>query len=448
MTEFLQRTVDFIWGVPLLVFILGANFILLAHSKFLPLKGFVHAIKLLTVKKEEEKNAEGQISHFQALCNALAATIGLGNISGVAIAISTGGPGALVWMWIAAFLGMNMKFFECAVAQLHRGHDYKGEVQGGAMYVIENALPKSFKPLAMFFAICGLVGTLSLFQINQLAQYGEVYYGIDRWMSGVFFSSLTAVILFGGLKRISQFCTLIVPFMSIFYFIVVAVIMFKNFDKFPHVFSLIFKEAFKPSAAFGGIAGYGFIHILTTGMKRATFSNEAGIGTAPLAHSNSRTAEPISEGYVAMLEPFLDTILSCSLTAFAILLTYPEGAPQGMSGIQLTTSSFTIHLGIWGQHFLAMNIVLFAFATMIGMANYNQKCWDYLFKGRWGLNDKTFLTVYCGSIMLGAVIPLINVLNLMDIAFALMSVPNIFACVYLAKNVTKELEVYNSKTKM
>jgi AGCS family alanine or glycine:cation symporter len=285
----------------------------LAHSKFLPLKGFVHAIKLLTLKKDDAvQEAEGQISHFQALCNALAATIGLGNISGVAIAISTGGPGALVWMWIAAFLGMNMKFFECAVAQLHRGRDYKGEVQGGAMYVIENALPKSFKPLAIFFAVCGLVGTLSLFQINQLAQYGEVYYGVDRWMSGVFFSLLTAAILFGGLKRISQFCTLIVPFMSVFYFIVVAIIMVINFDKFPHVFNLIFRDAFNPSAAFGGIAGYEFIHILTTGMKRATFSNEAGIGTAPLAHSNSRTAEPISEGYVAMLEPFLDTILSCS----------------------------------------------------------------------------------------------------------------------------------------
>ncbi len=445
MTELLQTLVDFIWGPPLLGFIFIANIILVSYSRFLPLKGFVHAVKLLAEKKEESTEAEGQISHFQAFCNAIAATVGLGNISGVAIAISMGGPGALFWMWVAAFFGMNTKFFECAVAQLHRGKDYKGEVQGGAMYVIEKAMPKSFKPLAWLFAICGLIGTLSLFQINQLAQYGETYYGMNAWVSGIIFSVMTALVLMGGLKGISRFCTFIVPVMSVIYFIVVAVILFKNYERIPYILNLVFGEALKPSSAFGGIVGYSFVHILTIGMKRATFSNEAGIGTAPMAHSNSKTSEPISEGYVAMLGPFLDTIIVCSLTAFAILVTFPEGAPLGMSGIQLTTLAFTNHLGIWGQHFLAITIVLFATSTMIGMANYNQKCWDYLFKGRWGLGDKTFLTVYSGSIFLGALVPMINVINLMDIAFALMTVPNIIATVYLAKKVQIELALYNAK---
>jgi alanine or glycine:cation symporter, AGCS family len=448
MSELLQTTVEYIWGLPLLIFIFTANIILVSHSKFLPVKGFIHAIKLLTEKKEADLSAEGQISHFQAFCNAIAATIGLGNISGVAVAIATGGPGALFWMWIAAIFGMNTKFFECAVAQLYRGKDYKGDTQGGAMYVIERALPTRLRPLAIMFAICGLIGTLSLFQINQLAQYGESFYDIDKFYSGIIFSVLTALVLLGGLKSISRFCSLVVPFMSVIYFLVVSTIMIINIQHVPKIFLLVFTEALSPSSAFGGIVGYGFLHILTIGMKRATFSNEAGIGTAPMAHSNSKTSEPISEGYVAMLGPFLDTIIVCSLTAFAILVTFPDGAPKSLSGIELTTSAFIHHLGAYGRHFLAITITLFALSTMIGMANYNQKCWDYLFKGRWGLRDKSFMLIYSGSILVGAIIPMTNVVNLMDISFAMMTIPNIIATVYLAKKVKQELVNYNRRQKL
>jgi alanine or glycine:cation symporter, AGCS family len=445
MTEVLQRLVDFIWGLPLLGFIFTANIILVYHSRFLPLKGMVHAISLLGHKKEDAPEAEGQISHFQALCNAIAATVGLGNISGVAIAIATGGPGALFWMWVAALFGMNTKFFEVTIALLYRGRDYKGEVQGGAMYVIEKALPKSFKPLAWMFAICGFCGTFTLFQINQLALYGETYYGLDKMMVGVVFAVLTGIVLLGGLKGISRFCEIVVPIMSVLYFVVVAVILINNIDKAPAIFGSIFREALNPSSAFGGILGYGFLHILTTGTKRATFSNESGIGTAPMAHSNSKTNEPISEGYVAMLGPFIDTIIVCSLTAFAILVTFPQGAPEGVSGIQLTTLAFTEHMGIWGQHFLAVSIMMFALSTMIGVANYNHKCWDYIFKGRWFFKDKAFILVFCGSLLVGAVVPMENVVNFMDIAFALMTIPNIIATVYLAKKVKTELDIYNLK---
>jgi AGCS family alanine or glycine:cation symporter len=219
MSEFLQNAADFIWGLPLLVFIFIVNIILIYHSKFLPLRGFIHAIKLLGEKKEESSEAEGEISHFEAFCNAIAATVGLGNISGVAVAIATGGPGALFWMWVAAFCGMNTKFFECSVAQLYRGRDYRGDVQGGAMYVIEKALSPKLRFLSYMFAICGLIGTLSLFQINQIADYGETYYGVSKLISGIIFSLMTFLVLLGGLKGISKFCSSVVPVMSVLYFI-------------------------------------------------------------------------------------------------------------------------------------------------------------------------------------------------------------------------------------
>lgn len=444
MSEFLQSASDYIWGIPLLGFIFIANVILAYYSRFLPLRGIWHALKLLTEKKEQSAQAEGQISHFQAFCNAIAGTVGLGNISGVAVAIATGGPGALMWMWIAAIFGMNTKFFECTVAQMYRGKDHRGEIQGGAMYVIESQLPK-LRILGIFFAICGLIGTLSLFQINQLAQFAKTQYGVPEWNSGVVFGILVALILWRGLTGITRACSVIVPMMSLLYFITIMVIIVMNYVHIPRIIQLIFSEAFNPSSAFGGITGYGFMHILTTGMKRATFSNEAGIGTAPMAHSNSKTSEPISEGYVAMLGPFLDTIIVCSLTAFAILVTFPEGAPQGINGVTLSTLAFTTHLGIWGKHLLAVAIILFAFSTMLGMANYNQKCWDYLFRGRWGMGQRTFVLIYSGSLLLGAVTPMMNVVNLMDIAFALMTVPNIIATVYLAGRVKTQLDIYNHK---
>lgn len=448
MTEFLQIAVDFIWGIPLLSFIFIANIILVWHSRFLPLKGFTHAVKVLFNIKQVDEASEGQLSQFQSFCNAIAATVGLGNISGVAIAISLGGPGALFWMWIAALFGMNTKFFECTVAQLYRGRDYKGEVQGGAMYVIERALPRSFIPLAYMFAICGIIGTLGLFQINQLAQYAQTNYAFPEWIMGIIVMLITALVLLGGLRSIARFCSITVPVMSVLYFSVVLIILILNFDEVPKVFNLIFSEALSPSSAFGGITGYGFMHILITGMKRATFSNEAGIGTAPMAHSNSKTSEPISEGYVAMLGPFLDTIVVCSLTGFSILVSFPEGPPQGLSGIDLTAQAFTQHLGVWGQHFLAITIALFALSTIIGMANYGYKCWDFLFKGRWGLTDKVFLIFYSSSILVGALLPLMNVINIMDIAFALMTIPNIIATVILAGKVKQELIIYNRKNNL
>jgi AGCS family alanine or glycine:cation symporter len=445
MSALLSEIAGFVWGLPLLIFLGSANLILLYHSKLLPLRGFNHAIRLVRGKvHHEDPETEGQLTHFQALCNALAATIGLGNISGVAIAIYQGGPGAIFWMWIAAILGMNTKFFECTLAVLFRGKDYKNEIQGGPMYFIEKGMGKNFKFLAILFAIFGVVGTLSLFQINQLAHFVSHNYHVPNYLTGLFFTVSIIYILFGGLKRISSFTSKIVPLMSALYVLLCLVIIALNMDKIPSIFVNIFSQALTGKAIGGGALGYGILHILKIGVKRAAFSNEAGIGTAPMAHGNAKTSEPVSEGYVAMLGPFIDTIVVCTLTAVTILISFNADA-ENLNGINLTTYAFTNVLGVSGKHLLGIIILMFSFSTMIGMANYCEKCWNYLFKGRKYFGTKTFIIYYGASLAFGAVVKMADIVNLIDIAYALMAVPNILGTVYLAGKVKKKLKEYNQK---
>ena len=445
MLNILESISSFLWGTPLLVFLLTANLILIYYSKLLPLNGFIHAIKLV-FKKEDDDLVEGQLTHFEALSNALAATIGMGNIAGVAVAIYQGGPGAIFWMWVSALVGMNTKFFECTLAVLYRGKDYQGEVQGGPMYTIEKGMGEKFKPLAIMFAVFGLVGTLALFQINQLASFLKTSYSVDTMISGLVFSIVLIYILLGGLKRIAQFTSKVVPLMAFLYVSLCLVILIKNYDLIIPTFSSIFSHAFGLNSAVGGITGYAIMHVIQTGVKRAAFSNEAGIGTAPMAHGNAKTNEPIAEGYVAMVGPFIDTILVCTLTALTILIGIKGAGELGsLNGINLTTFAFTNELGEFGRHALCIIIFLFAFSTMIGMANYNKKCWDYLFKGKYKLTDKTFIAFYGLAIAIAAIIKMNMVIAVIDICYALMAVPNIIVTVYLAKQVKVKLKEYNKK---
>ncbi|MBG60144.1 MAG: sodium/alanine symporter [Peredibacter sp.] len=449
INELLSEIVSLVWGTPLLIFLLVANLILLFFSKLIPIRGLGHAISLVS-GKHSTGEAEGQITHFQALSNALAATIGLGNIAGVAVAIYQGGPGAVFWMWISALLGMNTKFFECTLSVMFRGKDYQGEVQGGPMYYIENGMGKSYKFFAFLFALFGLVGTLALFQINQLASFLETSYSVDTTITGMLFAVLTVYILLGGLKRISSVTSKVVPLMSVLYVILCLVILAVNSEKVFPMFISIFESAFGFGQVAGGISGYALMHVIQTGVKRAAFSNEAGIGTAPMAHGNAKTNEPISEGYVAMLGPLIDTIIVCTLTALAILVGIESVNMNTieLNGINLTAFAFTKSLGEFGKHSLGIVIFLFSFSTMIGMANYNKKCWDYLFKGRWNLGDKTFILFYGLSIGIGAVIKMSAVVNIIDICYALMAIPNIVATVFLAGKVKTALAKYNTKFKI
>ncbi len=443
MSMLLSKMASLVWGMPLLIFLIVSSLTLLYHSKFIPLLGFRHSVKLIN-KKSDRDYEKGEVSHFEALCNALAATIGLGNISGVAIAIYQGGAGAIFWMWLAAFLGMNTKFFECTLAVLYRGKDFEGKTQGGPMYYIEKGMSKKYKFMAYIFAICGLIGTLALFQINQLSAFIDTEYKIESHFTGMIFAAIIFYILLGGLKRISQFTSKVVPLMSVLYIVLCTVILALNYDKILVTFSSIFIEALSGKSVAGGTLGYTVIHIMKTGIKRAAFSNEAGIGTAPMAHGNAKTEEPISEGYVAMLGPFIDTIIVCTLTALTILVSL-DSSMEGLNGINLTSTVFQKNLGEFGKHALGVIILLFSFSTMIGMANYNKKCWDYLFKGRFNLGNKSFIIFYSLSLLFGAMIKMSSVIDLIDIAYALMAIPNIIAVLYLAPKVKAKLKKYNTK---
>lgn len=439
----LQTAVDFVWGMPLVIFLLsaGAYFLVLSRGRTFFYVG--HAFRLL-FKGNPHQKGEGQISAWQALSNELAATIGLGNISGVAVAIVQGGPGAVFWMWIAAAVGMNTKFFECTLSVMKRGKDYRGETQGGPMYSLMTLNKPWAKALAYLFTICGLVGTLSMFQINQLAHFFSSQYNVPQIGSGLLLAVVLAVILAGGLRRIAAVCGVFVPFMAIFYSAVSIFILLLNFDRVGDLFVSIFEHAFTGVAVWGGFSGKAVSEIMKVGLKRATFSNEAGLGTSAMAHSNVQTSEPVTEGFVASLSPFFDTIVGCTLTALVILLAY-DPSMAGQNGIQLSISAFNKSIPVWGVHFLGFAIFMFGFSTMIGCANYNQKCWDFLFRGRWGLGRKTFIVWYCLTIVVGSVLALEDVINIIDLGYGIMAVPNIVLLVYFSKDITREINRYIDK---
>ncbi len=446
------------WGLPLIALLVGGGLILMFFSRLLPFTGFTHALRLTLGKYHHpgDSNDPGQLTHFKALCNALAATVGLGNIGGVAIALSTGGPGAIFWMWLAAIIGMNTKFFECTLAVMYRGKDHTGQVQGGPMYVIDNALPHWLKPLAVFFAICGLVGTTAMYTANETTKFIHTSWlgmtkettvlwmdmPIDKLLIGAMLAALVTYVLSGGIKRLARWTCSLVPIMCFFYTLAALSVIALNFDAVPEAFASIFIKAFSPDAVIGGAQGT-IVMVLITGIKRAAFSNEAGIGTAPMAHSNAKTTEPISEGLVAMLGPLIDTLIVCTMTALVILVTLTPDDYVGRTGVVITSQAFSNTFGGWGTHGLGVAVLLFGFSTMIGMANYNLKCWDYLFRGRFGRGP--FLLWFAFTLVLGAAASHKNVITLIDSAYALMAIPTMTSTLILAPKVTKALRAYKQK---
>jgi alanine or glycine:cation symporter, AGCS family len=448
------------WGPPLVILLVGGGLALMIFSRLLPFTGFMHAVRLTLGKYHHPGDADdpGQISHFKALCNALAATVGLGNIAGVAVAINQGGPGAIFWMWVTALIGMNTKFFECSLAVMYRGHDHTGQVQGGPMYVIENALPHYFKPLAIFFALCGLIGTTAIFTANQTTSFihdvwaaqitsDALWLGMsrDKFIIGIALAVLITYVLLGGLKRLANWTSAMVPAMCVFYVVGALAALAMKIEAVPDAFATIFTEAFKIESATGGFMGWITV-VLITGVKRAAFSNEAGIGTAPMAHSNAKTTEPISEGLVAMLGPMIDTLIVCTMTALVILVFVPPNEFNQHEKILLTRHAFDQAYGPIGTHGLGIAVALFGFSTMIGMANYNAKCFNYLAKYHLGKAGKyIFLAWFAVTLILGAVLPPGDIINLVDSAYALMAIPTMISTLILAPRVTKALREYKRK---
>ena len=444
--DFFAAFSSWIWDWPLLILLIGGGIYFLVQSRFTPFFHFGHAINVLRGKYDDEKD-EGEISHFQALSSAVAATVGMGNISGVAIAIVAGGPGAIFWMWITALIGMATKYYTCTLAVMFRGKDEDGKTLGGPMYVITEGLGKKWKPLAAFFAVAGLAGTLPAFSANQLTQtivdvfvYDESMIEDAKLYIGIGVAILSAFVIFGGLKRIANVASRLVPFMVILYFMSVVYILFKQSEFVPEMFKLIFTDAFSGKAAAGGVLGY----LILTAVKRAAFSNEAGLGTAPMMHGNAKTDEPVREGLVAMLGPAIDTILVCTLTALAILSTgvWKTG---GENGISLTLKAFdhAIPFGI-GSWILTLAIFVFAFSTMFSYSYYGTTCLGFLTKPKYG---KYYNYLFVVSIVVASIIKLDFAINLIDSAFALMAIPTVLSAVLLSGHVNKATKAYFSKLK-
>ncbi|NND12278.1 MAG: alanine:cation symporter family protein [Flavobacteriaceae bacterium] len=435
---------SWIWDWPLLVLLIGGGLFFLFQSRFTPFLHFGHALNVLRGKYDDDKD-EGEISHFQALSSAVAATVGMGNISGVAIAIVTGGPGAIFWMWITAFIGMATKFYTCTLAVMFRDNDEEGNTLSGPMYVITEGLGKKWKPLAAFFAIAGLVGTLPAFSANQLTQaivdvfvYDEKMIDDAKLYIGIVVAILTAIVIFGGLKRIANVASRLVPFMVILYFLSVIYILYVQSEFVPEMFKLIFTDAFSGKAAAGGVLGY----LILTAVKRAAFSNEAGIGTAPMMHGNAKTDEPVREGLVAMLGPAIDTILVCTLTALAILSTgvWKTGAENGIS-LTLKAFDHAIPFGI-GSWILTLAIFVFAFSTMFSYSYYGTSCLGFLTKPKYG---KYYNYIFVVAIVIASVVKLDFAINLIDSAFALMAIPTVLSAVLLSGHVNKAVKAYFSR---
>ncbi len=447
LDEFLGKFAEFMWGTPLLVLLLGGGIFLTIYSRLIPFRYFGHAIQILRGKYDDE-NDPGAIPHYQALSSALASTVGMGNISGVAVAIQTGGPGALFWMWVSAIVGMATKFFTCTLAIMYRGRDDQGIIQGGPMYVIEEGLGNRFKPLAILFSIAGLFGCLSLFQVNQLTQIirDELFQPIHLFSSyphlgnavvGIVCAVFVGIVAFGGIKRIGLVASRMVPAMVVLYLSAGIFILIQNISVIPELLSQIVSDAFSGNAVFGGAVGL----VIITGVRRAAFSNEAGIGTEAMAHGAAKTNEPIREGLVAMLGPFIDTILVCSITAF-VILSSGVWIQSEANGVSLTTMAFTHELGETGKYLLLACVFIFSISTMLGYSYYGSKCTGYLF----GVKYKSwYRVVYVLSLILGAMISLDLVINFLDGMFAIMAIPTVISTLVLAPKVMTAAKLYFEK---
>lgn len=438
IAEVLRVAVAYAWGPPLLVLLMGGGTVLLIYSRFLPFLRLRQTLDILR-GRYEKSGAPGEISQFQAVSTALAATVGMGNIGGVAIAITQGGPGALFWMWVAAIVGMATKFFACTLSIMYRGPDSKGNLQGGPMYYIEQGLGKTFKPLAVMFSACGMIGCLGMFQSNQVAEIMESAYGVGRSWTGILLVAVVAVVILGGVMRIARVASLLVPAMCVLYLVCAAYIALMNLHRVPEVFQQIFRDAFTGTAAVGGAAGIGFFTVVQTGIKRAAFSNEAGIGTSPMAHGASRNDEPIREGLSAMIEPVVDTIIVCSLTAFIILSGGHWQSAQGIQGVALTAEVFQSAMGQTGELMLTAIVLLFGTSTMFGYSYYGRKCFAYLFGAE---HARLYDWIFLGSLWAGAVWSAGMVVNLIDTAFALMAFPNMVALLLLSPRVMEATRRY------
>lgn len=453
LSDLIIRLADTICGYPLFIVLIGGGLYLLILSGFASIKFIPEAIKELRKKNE---GGEGQISSAQALASVVAATIGLGNIAGVTIALVMGGPGAIFWMWISALVGMSTKMHEGILAIKYRTIDKDGNYHGGPMHIIEQGLGKNWKPLAVFFAIAGMFGTMCMMNANQLTEATVSTFttpeGLNsssflttvssitgltnlqsfRLMIGLTIALIVSAVILGGIKRIAKVASVVVPFMVILYFIMVLYIIITHYAQLPGVIASIFSEAFNLQAGFGALVGIAII-----GARRAALVNDAGVGTASIMHSESRNDKPVREGLIAMLGPSIDSGLVCTLTALAILLCANLPAPGGdVKGLEIAMSAFRNALPA-GEFLLFFIILCFGLSSMFSYSFYGRSCANYLFGEQ---KSKFYTYVFILSLIVFAVIPLNAVIGICDLFYGLMAFPTMFALIALSSKVREEIK--------
>ena len=436
------------FGFPFIVLVLLVGALSFTfYFKFINIRGFSHSIDIIKGKYDNPEDI-GQISHFQALTSALSATIGLGNIAGVAIAVSLGGPGAVFWMMFIAVFSMTAKFVSATLGQLYRTVHEDGSISGGPMYYLDQGLKEigfgSFgKVLGLLYAIFiigGAFGGGNMFQANQSYELVGTLTGIPHWLYGIILMAIVAAVILGGIERIGKTTEKIVPTMVVLYVAASLFIIVMNIDKLPGVISSIFSQAFTPSATYGGFMG-----VLVLGIQRAVFSNEGGVGSAAIAHSAAKTDEPVREGIVAMIGPFIDTIVICFMTASVILITADQNPlinADGIKGAELTSAAFGSVIS-WFPYILAIVVFLFSYSTMISWYYYGEKGWRYLSSNTSSL--MIYKALFLGCIFIGSVSSLSNVIEFSDMMILSCAVPNIIGAFFLLPKLKTHLNDYWSR---
>ncbi|SIS48931.1 alanine/glycine:cation symporter family protein [Salimicrobium flavidum] len=431
LNEVLGNISGFVWGWPLLVLLVGTGVYLTLRLSFLQFRMLPYALKLAFTPAAQQKGEKGDISHYQALTTALAATIGTGNIAGVATAVVLGGPGAVFWMWITAVFGMATKYAEAILAVKYRVENKNGEMSGGPMYYLERGLGQKW--LGVLFAIFGAIaafGIGNMVQANSVSDAMNQTFSVPTWVTGIILLVFAALVLLGGIRSIGRVTAFFVPIMATLYIIGALIIIITNFELVGPAFGTIFTDAFTGQAVGGGLLGTAIRY----GVARGVFSNEAGLGSAPIAAAAARTDYPGRQALVSMTQVLIDTIIVCTMTGLTIVMAGQYG-PDGEDGAALTTESFSVFLGDFGSYIVTIGLIFFAFSTIVGWSYYGEKCFGYLTNDR-GLG--IYKAVFVAFVFIGAVIELGTVWTFADIMNGLMAFPNLIGLLLLSGVVVSE----------
>ena len=438
LVDVLNRNDSIVWGPWLLILLVGTGVFLSCRLGFLQVMKLPRALKLIFFARNK---GDGDIDSFKALCTALAATVGTGNIVGVATAIKLGGPGALFWMWLAAFFGMATKFSEGCLAVKFRQVDDQGNITGGPMYYIEMGLGKKWKPLAVAFALFGIMtamlGSGTTTQMNAIVSSVQAGFGVSTYITCAIVTVLVAIITFGGLQSISKTASKIVPAMAVIYFIITVIFLVMNSAELPRAIGEVFSGAFNGTAAAGGFAGAGLMLTIRSGIARGLYSNESGLGSAPIVAAAAKTKWPAEQGLISMTGTFIDTIIICTLTGLTIIVSGVWTGPT--NGAEMTQAAFATTYGSLAPFILTISLTLFAFTTIIGWNYYGERCWEYLFGTK---TIKLYRLGYIAILASAVFLKLEAIWSLADIVNGLMAIPNLIALLGLSGVITAETKKY------